>query len=182
MKSSATPIEPAPWVTRIWRFGLAPELLPQILERLQGLPARAEELAANVSADTFRKRPQGKWSAQEHLAHLDDLSELDDTRLSEFLAGKRDLTAGDVTNPRTWQANHNSRSVADVLKRLRDNRLALAHRLERLSLADASRLAVHPRLQQQMSVVDWMFFVAEHDDHHLAHARRAVRLVAAGEQ
>jgi hypothetical protein len=24
-----------------------------------------------------------------------------------------------------------------------------------------------------MTVVDWMFFVAEHDDHHLAHARAA---------
>jgi hypothetical protein len=173
-----TPITPKPWVSRVWQFGLAPELLPQILERLRGMPARAEELAASVSVDTFRTRPPAKWSAQEHLAHLDDLSQLDDARLSEFLAGTRELTAGDVTNPRTWQANHNSRSVAELLLRLRANRLALVHRLERLSLADASRFAAHPRLQQQMSVVDWMFFVAEHDDHHLALARRAVRLVA----
>ena len=172
------PIAPKPWVSRIWRFGLEPELLPQILERLHGMPARAEALAANVSADTLRKRPPGKWSAQEHLAHLDDLSELDDTRLSEFLAGKRELTAGDVTNPRTWHANHNARSAAELLKRLRRKRLALVQRLERESLADASRFAAHPRLQQQMSIVDWMFFVAEHDDHHLAQARRVIRLVA----
>ncbi len=30
------------------------------------------------------------------------------------------------------------------------------------------RVALHPRLQQPVSVVDLGFFVAEHDDHHLA--------------
>jgi hypothetical protein len=31
-----------------------------------------------------------------------------------------------------------------------------------------SASAVHPRLQQPMRLVDMLYFVAEHDDHHLA--------------
>ena len=46
-------------------------------------------------------------------------------------------------------------------------RLRIVQRLERMSPAELSRVALHPRLQQPMSVVDLGFFVAEHDDHHL---------------
>jgi hypothetical protein len=36
-----------------------------------------------------------------------------------------------------------------------------------MDAAALARVATHPRLQQEMSVVDLCFFVAEHDDHHL---------------
>jgi hypothetical protein len=35
---------------------------------------------------------------------------------------------------------------------------------------------VHPRLQQPMRVVDMAFFVAEHDDHHLARMTQLARM------
>jgi hypothetical protein len=41
------------------------------------------------------------------------------------------------------------------------------------------RMAVHPRLERSLSVLDWMFFVAEHDDHHLAKAREIMRTASA---
>ena len=31
--------------------------------------------------------------------------------------------------------------------------------------------AQHPRLEMALRLIDWAQFVAEHDDHHLAHAR-----------
>lgn len=37
-----------------------------------------------------------------------------------------------------------------------------------MSAQELMRTAAHPRLGQPMSVVDLCFFVAEHDDHHLA--------------
>jgi hypothetical protein len=33
----------------------------------------------------------------------------------------------------------------------------------------AGRTMLHPRLKQTMRLVDHLYFVAEHDDHHLAH-------------
>ena len=43
--------------------------------------------------------------------------------------------------------------------------------LDPLTLEDAARTALHPRLQKQMRLVDMCYFSAEHDDHHLAMMR-----------
>jgi hypothetical protein len=43
------------------------------------------------------------------------------------------------------------------------------NRVEKVDLADLARVLPHPRLKTQMRLVDHLYFVAEHDDHHLAH-------------
>ena len=37
-----------------------------------------------------------------------------------------------------------------------------------LSMESKRHISIHPRLKVEMKPVDMMFFVAEHDDHHLA--------------
>lgn len=164
-------IAPAVWTSRTWTFDLHADLFPQLLERLRGTPARAEDLVRSLPAEILPVRRDGAWSVQEHLGHLVDLAGLDETRVSEFLARADVLSAADMTNAATEHAQHNSVPVWDILQRLRTTRLALVQRLDTLTAATIEHMAVHPRLRQRMSVVDWMFFVAEHDDHHLAHAR-----------
>ena len=46
--------------------------------------------------------------------------------------------------------------------------MALLVRLETLDEAAFGRTLLHPRLKQPMRLVDHLYFVAEHDDHHLA--------------
>jgi len=46
--------------------------------------------------------------------------------------------------------------------------MELVNRLEKIEPPLISRTMLHPRLQKPMRVVDHLFFVAEHDDHHLA--------------
>ena len=60
--------------------------------------------------------------------------------------------------------------------RLGRRRLELVNRLGTLSEADVGAIATHPRLGQPMRLIDWAFFVAEHDDHHLASARQVASL------
>jgi uncharacterized damage-inducible protein DinB len=48
-------------------------------------------------------------------------------------------------------------------------------RAEALGPADLGHAALHPRLGQPMTVVDHLFFVAEHDDHHLAAIGELIR-------
>jgi hypothetical protein len=47
--------------------------------------------------------------------------------------------------------------------------------LDPLTLADAARTAVHPRLKISMRLVDLCYFVAVHDDHHLAVIRERLK-------
>jgi DinB family protein len=164
-------VEPAGWRSRVWTFDLPIELFSQILERLRGTPARADDLVRSVPAAILSLRRDGAWSVQEHLGHLADLNALDETRVAEFRRLADVLSAADMTNRATEDAHHNQAAIADILARLRTDRLALVRRLEALPPDIVRHRALHPRLKQPMSVVDWMYFVAEHDDHHLAHAR-----------
>jgi len=168
-------IKPVAWSTRTFTFDLPLGTFSSILERLGGTPARAAELVSGVSEELISRRSNGKWSAKENLGHLGDLQPLDDRRLCEFLAGTPVLSAADPTNSITESASHNRVPIALLLESLRAGRLEWVGKLEALSEDEAARTALHPRLQCSMRLLDWAFFVAEHDDYHLARARQALR-------
>ena len=89
-------IEPGKWFARAWSFGLPVAQFPNVLERLRGTPARAASLVARAPEGALSARNGRSWSAKEHIAHLDDLHELDETRLAEFLARAPVLAAADI--------------------------------------------------------------------------------------
>jgi hypothetical protein len=171
-------LEPAAWISRTWTFGIAVDLFSQVLERLRGTPPRAEELVRSLPGSILSKRRDGAWSVHEHLGHLSDMNALDDKRVTEFLEGATALSAADMTNQATELARHNDRSVHAILERLRSGRQELVARLEVFPADLRQHVALHPRLRQPMTIVDWMYFVAEHDDHHLAYARHAATRIA----
>ncbi len=167
-------VRPSAWRERTWVFGTLPVgAFPAVLERLRGTAARVAELIAGATDAQLRARPEAGWSAKQHIGHLDDLHELDERRLEEFIAGIDVLTAADMTNRRTHEARHDDLPADTILARFRANRDALVDRMDRLTDAQVAATAMHPRLGQTMRLIDWAYFVAEHDDHHLAAARRA---------
>ena len=115
-----------------------------------------------------------KWSVKEHLGHLADLEPLDDRRLSEFLHHAEVLSAADIENRATKLADHRRAPVMEIIRRLTAGREDMVRRLELLTEEQIAIVAIHPRLQKPMRVMDWAYFVAEHDDHHLAQARRVI--------
>jgi uncharacterized damage-inducible protein DinB len=159
------------------------ELYPNILIRLRGTPWRLEQLTHGLKREILTAKPDGKWSIQETAGHLLDLETLWLTRLSEFLAGAQVLTAADIANSKTDQAHHNERELRDILMVFRKARQEMVDRLDVLGREDFLRHAHHPRLNTSMRLVDHAYFVAEHDDHHLARIRemrRAQEVIARG--
>lgn len=173
--SPETPQAPM-WFERKFDFSFPVELFPNLCIRLRGTPARLEEFTHGVDPKILTARPSEasdqrkveKWSAQEHAGHLLDLESLWIARTVDFVGGSNTLTPADLTNRKTHEANHNSQPIAGILKNFRLERLTLLDRLKDLSGSVLSRTLLHPRLQQPMRLVDHLFFVAEHDDHHLA--------------
>jgi DinB superfamily len=164
-----------PWTQRVFEFGQPIGAFPAILERLRGTPARASEIVAGVPEDVLSNPINEGWSPKEHLGHLVDLESLDSARLQQFLIRTAVLSPADARNLATEEAGHGRVPVQQILRRMRTGRDALVGKLERLTEGDVAIAALHPRLQRQMRIVDWAWFVAEHDDHHLASARRAIR-------
>ena len=156
------------WFEREFSLGLPFWMLPNVVERLRGTPARAEDLVRSCPPEWLTRRDGEGWSIQEHVGHLLDLGWLDRARVEDFRSGREVLTAADLENRTTHEANHNARAVEEILAEFRAEREKFVHSLEGLDAEACARRAVHPRLKREMWVVDFAFFVAEHDDHHLA--------------
>jgi hypothetical protein len=156
------------WFERKFEFTFPPELYPTLCVRLRGTPARLEELLRGSSRELLTKKPEGKWSAQEQAGHLLDLEPLWLARVDDYLTGRSELTAADLSNRGTDEANHNARQRDGILADFRAARLRLLDRIAELEPSLFARSMLHPRLRKPMRLVDHLYFVAEHDDHHLA--------------
>ncbi len=156
------------WVERQFEFNLPAGVFPSVLERLRGTPARLEELVRELPGRVLTERVGEAWTIQEQVGHLLDLDELHEGRLEDYERGLETLRPADMTNRKTYEADHNAAQVKDLLARFRAARMRFVRRLEALDEEGAARTALHPRLQKPMRVIDMALFVAEHDDHHLA--------------
>lgn len=158
------------WVERKFDFTFPVEQFPTVCVRLWGTPARLEEMLRNVMSkpEVLVATRQEKWSVQEQAGHLLDLEPLWMARVDDFLTGRDTLAAADLGNRKTHEADHNARPLAEILTGFRTARLRLVERLGTLEPEGFARTSLHPRLKQPMRLVDHLYFVAEHDDHHLA--------------
>jgi uncharacterized damage-inducible protein DinB len=158
------------WFERKFDFTFPAEQYPNVCVRLRGTPARLEEILRKVTtdADVLVGKPQEKWSAQEHAGHLLDLEPLWMARVDDFLTDRDTLAVADLGNRKTHEANHNAQELAEILAGFRTARLRLVEHLGTFEPDVFARTSLHPRLKQPMRLVDHLYFVAEHDDHHLA--------------
>jgi uncharacterized damage-inducible protein DinB len=164
-----------PWTERKFDSRVPSGLHPELIERLRGTAARLEELVKDVPVVAATLRDGSHWSIQENAGHLSDLEELWLGRLDDYFNGLAILRPADMTNRRTTEANHNARSMQDVLAAFRLSRLAIITRLESSDASFFARSALHPRLKTPMRVADFLFFIAEHDDYHLARISEILR-------
>ena len=155
-------------IKRQFTFELPLGMYGNVVERVRGTPARLEDLTRGLSREVLTKRDGDKWSIQEQAGHLLDLEGLGMKRLDDFEARRETLTAADMTNQKTHEADHNANSIENILSAFRKERMAFVARLDSYDEALVARTALHPRLNQKIRLIDLVFFIAEHDDHHLA--------------
>lgn len=161
-------IDKTQWVKRQFAFELPLGMYANVVERVRGTPARLEDLTRGLSRENLTRRIDNKWSIQEQAGHLLDVGALEMRRLDQFEAGAETLEAADMANRETEDANHNANTIENILTAFRKERMKFVARLDAYDEAAVARTALHPRLQQQLRVIDLVFFIAEHDDHHLA--------------
>ena len=170
------------WFERKFEFSFPVELYPNLLARLRGTPARLEETVRGRSQAILIQKLEEKWSAQEHAGHLLDLEALWQARVGDYVTASDQLTVADLTNRKTDEANHNARPLGQILAEFRSARERLLARVDGLDSALFARPTIpHPRLKTPMRLVDHLYFVAEHDDHHLARIWELVNAVGQSE-
>ena len=158
------------WLDRRFEYVPPAGEFAVIVERLRGTPARMADRVRFVPAAVLTERDGEGWSAQEQFGHLLDLETLWSLRVDEFLRGAGELTAADMSNRKTHEAGHNARSIHAIVAEFTVARSRMVARLDDASNPEVT--AFHPRLKRPMRLIDFCFFMAEHDDHHLAIATR----------
>ena len=163
------------WFNREFTFDLPVWMYPNIVERLRGTPARLEDRVGPLPREILTRRDGDKWSIQEHVGHLLDLGSLDMARLDDYAAGRKSLRPADRENRKTYEANHNANFIKGILDSFRSERSEFVRRLDEFDEAFILRTSLHSRLNVEMRVLDLAFFIAEHDDHHLASITGLIR-------
>ena len=164
-------ITQTPWIERKFNFDLPIGLYPCLLERLRGTPGRIEEMVKNTSEEILTRKEGNRWSVKEQIGHLIDLESLHDGRIDDFIERKEILRAADMANKATSEANHNSKAIKMLVDDFRSVRKNFVSRLQNADENLTVRTSLHPRLKIPMRFIDMVFFVCEHDDHHLAKMR-----------
>ena len=160
---------PPRWTSRDFPGGMPIAFAPNVWTRLAGTPDRLTALAVRAegaSPETTDSLGPG-WSIAEQFGHLGDLEPLWLGRLDDFDAGES-MRVADLSNRATTAAGHGTHSLDELARRFAARRAELLRRTSTLLPSDWERSAVHPRLRIPMRLIDFMLFVAEHDDHHLA--------------
>jgi len=164
------------WTDRTFQFTFPVEVYPEMIERLRGTPARLEDRVKSIAPEILTRRDGERWSIQENAGHLLDLESLVSGRLDEYLAGASVLHAADMSNRKTYEAEHNQLAMESILTDFRHQRMELVNRLDNLPFERFAAVAHHPRLNTPMRLVDMLFFQAEHDDFHMARISELIRL------
>jgi uncharacterized damage-inducible protein DinB len=168
-------IQQTPWVQRKFDFDIPIGLFPIIFSRLEGSLFRLNKLLQTAEEEQC-SRNINAWSVKEHIGHLYDLEDLWWKRLNDFHLKKEVLTAADMSNAKTHEARHNEKTLGELFQLFTKERQKILETIYDFDKELLLRTSVHPRLKLSMRLIDSLYFVAEHDDHHIAAISGLLRL------
>lgn len=163
------------WFEREFDLSFSTDKYVSIYERLKDAPEELRRVVTGLPEEVLLQKPDGKWSVKEHAGHLSVLEPLWRIRFQDIREKKPMLTTADLNNRATSEAGFNEHPIFALVERFAAERKATLSLLNSIDVLDEEHTSLHPRLQQPMRIVDLAYFVAEHDDHHLAAMREMGR-------
>ena len=156
------------WVDHKFNLGIDNGWISNILCRVRDAEIRLSRYTWGLTDQQLSHREGAAWSIKEHIGHLTDLEPLWINRFRQFEKGLDELVAADMSNQKTQKADHNTQKIGKLLNDFKRERNELLAVFNGLSDKALKHRAMHPRIKTIMRPVDLLFFIAEHDDHHLA--------------
>ncbi|QNR84365.1 DinB family protein [Pedobacter riviphilus] len=170
-------IEPKPfvkWFDRKFDTNIDIVQFEDVLSRMEHFPAVLNQLLETYPKKITTIKTGAKWSVNENVGHLILLEDLWRRRFQDIKDGKPDMSPADLNNTATDQASFNEQVLNELTKSLSDERAKTIVLLKGISKEDLLKKSTHPRLNQPMNIVDFMYFVAGHDEHHMAAMRSII--------
>jgi DNA-binding MarR family transcriptional regulator/uncharacterized damage-inducible protein DinB len=175
LKNRSKPIvflshKPEPWFDRKFDFTYLSTTPEVIFERLYSTSMRLNQMN-NQFPESSLTKSNGKWSIKQNIGHLSDLEPVWIGRVRDIIQGKKEMRNIDFANKKTHKAKHNDMPLNQLISNFSTQRNSLIKLCQENYSSLLTSKALHPRLGIQMRIIDLLYFVAEHDDHHLSTIR-----------
>ena len=155
------------WFDHKFQLGIDPGWTENIMCRIKDAEMRIAFHVQGLSNAQLSTQVDNTWSIKEHIGHMIDLEILWMDRFNQFNKKVPELIPTDLENRKTHLANHNDQSIDALLTTFSKEREQLINTFNSLDPDALYHEALHPRLKMPMKPVDLLFFVAEHDNHHI---------------
>src|SRR5690606_37247264 len=87
-------------------------------------------------------------------------------RFQDITERQSELSPADLSNSLTNEMNFNPQLLQNLLNTFSVERNKTLEYLMTLEQNDFSKTSIHPRLKRSMRIIDLMYFVSGHDQHH----------------
>jgi len=155
------------WFDRQFDFNFGLEQFPDLLERLEKTSFQILEITNGMSEQDLSFKPVGKWSIKEHIGHLWVLEPLWQKRFLEIKGNQAEMSPAELNNTAKDNALINQYDIEKITADFQQERKHTIRLLKSFNEENLLNSLYHPRLNQPMRIIDLMYFVAEHDKHHL---------------
>ena len=155
------------WVDHKFNLGIDPAWAQNVKCRLKDTSIRIMHHCKELNNEQLSFRLNDAWSIKEHIGHLIDLEQLFLFRLKQFSDFPEELVAADMTNTKTHAADHNNKNLDVLITAFNTERCHFIKQYGQLDNKALNHPSMHPRIKEFMRPVDLLFFVAEHDNHHI---------------
>lgn len=155
------------WFDRDFNFDFGIEQYDNLLDRLENFPMILNQKLDQIPEQFPTYNTEGKWSINQNIGHLFLLEIIWRARFQEINDGKKMMSPADLNNTATTRSSFNKLSITELTKCFWYERIKTIDFLKSLNSDDILKSSIHPRLNQPMRVIDLMYFVAEHDQHHM---------------
>lgn len=170
-------IPQTPWLERSFHFDFPVTIFPVVFSRLEGTIFRLHAMLQNVTEEQGNNAAGG-WNVKQQIGHLYDLEALWWQRLNDYAENKATLSPADITNQKTTEAGHEHQLLETLVNQFTVERQRMLETVYFFDKEQLQKVAIHPRLQQEFRLIDALYFIAEHDDHHLAQIATLLRKTA----
>jgi len=163
------------WIEKTFSFNKTMDDFNTLALSLHQNPIYIQQLTAELNNDQLNRSLDSKWSIKEHIGHLSDLEILHSKRLDEFIAGEKLLSPADMSNKRTNEADYNKLSLEDLNTQFLTCRKEFLVKLKTVPSEALMRKAFHGRLNNDMKLLDMLYFMNEHDLHHIESIKNLIQ-------
>jgi uncharacterized damage-inducible protein DinB len=163
------------WFDRKFDFNFGIERYDSLYERLQNASLKYKKEVLDLPEKILQLKPENKWSIKENVGHLLLLEQLWHKRFKEIKERKPEMSPADLSNTATNESSFNDMAIQMLIENFTKTRNKTINFLNGLEQEEFSLSSLHPRLQRSIRIIDMMYFIAEHDDHHLNTIRTIIK-------